>query len=358
MTHPYSDLPPEAFWRSAVVEADRRRFPALYRPRVAIARQTAVATVGSCFAQHIARALRGAGCTVLDGEPRPRNMPADIAEAFGYGRFSGRYGNIYTARQLRQLLDEIIGGEPDPSCLWIRQDGRFADAFRPTLEPDGMDSAEEVMLLRAYHLERTSRMLMKADVMILTLGLTEAWEDTETGRIYPLCPGVAGGRFDPARHRFVNFRQAQVLEDLAAIHAALQRFRAGMQMVLTVSPVPLTATASGQHVLTATAGAKAVLRAAAGEFVAGTPGTDYFPSFELVTNPAAGGPWFESNLRSVSADGVARVMEVFLTAQGLATTPDQPRLPEDGDEDEDEDDITSAAEDLVCDELLLDAFRK
>jgi len=356
MTHPYSDLPPRAFWRSGVTDADRLLFADLYRPAIAIRSETRVATAGSCFAQQIARALRGAGCTVLDAEPPPRAMPSDVAAAFGYGLFSGRYGNIYTARQLRQLLDEIIAGEPDPACVWTRDDGRFLDGFRPTVEPEGMDSADEVLLHRAYHLERTSRMLQEADVLVFTLGLTEAWEDTVTGRVHPVCPGVAGGQFDPARHRFVNFRVGQVVEDLTAIHAALQRFRNGMQMLLTVSPVPLTATASGQHVLTATSGAKAVLRAAAGEFVADTPGSDYFPSLELVTHPAAGGPWFDANLRSVCAAGVARVMEVFLTAQGLrpqaatAATASAPDTPQEDEED--------SADALVCDELLLEAFRK
>ena len=350
MTHPYQSLPPRAFWRSGVTDADRLGFPDLYHPAVQIGPDTRVATAGSCFAQHIARALRGAGCLVLDAEPPPRAMPETVARDFGYGLFSGRYGNIYTARQLRQLLDEVIAGDPDPSCVWTGPNGGFVDAFRPTVEPEGLESAAEVLLHRAYHVERTSRMLQQADVLIFTLGLTEAWEDTQTGRVYPVCPGVAGGSFDPARHRFVNFRTSQVLDDIRQIYASLQRFRAGMQMLLTVSPVPLTATASGQHVLTATSGSKATLRAAASEFVADTPGTDYFPSYELVTNPAAGGPWFAPNLRSVTDEGVARVMQVFLSSHGLAPVAAAP-APAAPDEDDDD------ADDLVCDDLLLDAFR-
>lgn len=350
MPHPYADLPPRAFWRSAVAEADRVRFPDLYRPRFLIGPATRVATAGSCFAQHIARALRGAGCTVLDAEPAPRSMPDDVAQAYGYRLFSGRYGNIYTARQLVQLLEEIIIGTPDPTCVWQRDDGRFVDAFRPTVEPEGQPNAAEVLLHRSYHLERTSRMLMGTDVLIFTLGLTEGWEDTVTDRVYPVCPGIAGGTFDPARHRFVNFRTSDVVADLHKVHALLQRFNPGMRMLITVSPVPLTATATGDHVLTATSWSKSVLRAAAGEFVADTPDADYFPSYEIVTHPASGGPWFAPNLRSVTPEGVARVMDIFLTAQGLATaaaseTPAE--VPESDDE----------ADDLVCDELLLESFR-
>jgi hypothetical protein len=347
--HPYQDLPPRAYWRTGVALADRLAFPDLYSPRIRITPATRVATAGSCFAQHIGRALVAAGCAWQEAEPPPPQMPRDLAETFGYALFSARTGNIYTARALRQLLEEIVAGIPDPSCVWARED-RFIDAFRPTVEPEGLATPDEVLLLRDYHLERTARMLTATDVFIFTLGLTEAWEDGVTGRVYPVCPGVAGGNFDPARHRFVNFTTAQVLADLIAIHALLRRFNPGMALMLTVSPVPLTATASGEHVLTATTLSKAVLRAAAGEFVAGRPGTDYFPSFELVTHPAAGGPWFAPNLRSVTPEGVARVMSVFLAAQGLASGTAAPdSTPAEPEED-------AAEDDVICDDLLLQAF--
>ena len=354
MSHPYATLPPRAFWRSAVAEADRTRFPGLYVPRVAIGPDSRIATAGSCFAQHIARYLRGAGVTVLDAEPAPAIMPDALAQAHGYRLFSGRYGNVYTARQLRELLTDAMDGAVDPDLVWTTDEGRFLDALRPTVDPEGLDSAEEVRLMRAYHLERTARMLTEADVFIFTLGLTEAWEDTVAGRVLPVCPGVAGGRFDPARHVFRNFRVAEILDDLRAIHALLQRFRPGMALVLTVSPVPLTATASGEHVLTATSRSKAALRAAAAEFCDDTPGTDYVPSYEIVTHPASGGPWFAPNLRSVTEAGVEKVMGIFLAAHGLAElVAEAPSpLPEDEDEAEGEDDA------LICDELLLDAFAR
>lgn len=347
--HPYADLPPRAFWKRAVAQADRDRFPGLVTPRFAITAQTRIATAGSCFAQHIGRALRAAGCRVLDGEPAPATMPPRVSARRGYGPYSGRYGNIYTARQLRELLEEIAtGADPDPRLIWTREDGRLIDALRPTVEPDGLDSLDEVLTLRAWHRERVAQVLRQSDVFIFTLGLTEAWEDTRCARILPLCPGVAGGTFDPARHVFRNARVAEVLDDLHHIRALLHRFRPGMRMLLTVSPVPLTATASGQHVMLATAQSKAILRAAAGEFVADVADADYFPSFELITQPASGGPWFESNWRSVSAGGVARAMAIFLAAHGLAeAAPPAEPAPEVAEDEND---------DLICDELLLQAF--
>lgn len=349
MPHPYAVLPDTAFWKKGVAEADRTRFPGLYVPRLTLTPETRVATAGSCFAQHISAWLRAAGCTVLDAEPAPRAMSDTLARRFGYGLFSGRYGNIYTARQMRQFLEEVADGESDPRFVW-ENEGAFRDAFRPNVEPEGLGSVAEVLLHRDYHLERTSRMLRQADLFIFTLGLTEAWEDAETGRVFPLCPGVAGGSFDPDRHVFRNFRHTEVVDDLHAIRGLLQRFNPGMTLLLTVSPVPLTATASGTHVLSATSWSKATLRAAAGDFVAGTEGTDYFASFELVTQPASGGPWFAPNLRDVSEAGVARVMSVFFEAHGLSD-----RIGSTTDQRDNEDDSDRESEPF-CDEILLQAF--
>lgn len=349
MPHPYADLPDTAFWKTGVEKADRQRFPGLYEPRLRLTKDVPVATAGSCFAQHIGTWLRAAGCRLLDAEPAPRAMSDVLARRFGYGLFSGRYGNIYTARQLRQFLEEVADGEADPRHVW-ENDGAFRDGFRPTVEPDGLGSVAEVLLHRDYHLERTSRMLRQAELFIFTLGLTEAWEDAETGRVYPLCPGVAGGTFDAERHRFRNFRHAEIIEDLHAIRALLHRFNPDMSLLLTVSPVPLTATASGNHVLAATSWSKATLRAAAGDFVAETDRTDYFPSLELVTQPASGGPWFAPNMREVSEAGVARVMSVFFEAHGLTDLIGTARDTRDNEDDSDRE------TEPYCDEILLQAF--
>ena len=127
-------------------------------------------------------------------------------------------------------------------------------------------------------------------------------------------------------------------------------------MLLTVSPVPLTATASGAHVLAATTYSKAVLRAVAGDFAAAHDDVDYFPSYELVTTWAQTERAFADNLRSVRPEMVARVMSVFLAAHGLeetkAVTPSAHAAKARAEDDEE------GADALVCEEALLDAMRK
>lgn len=103
MANPYLSAPLQAFWRHGVAASKGEDFSHLFTPKFSIDQNDVIATAGSCFAQHISRALIAAGCRMLDAEPAPRQLPPDTAKAFGYGLYSGRYGNIYTARQMRDL---------------------------------------------------------------------------------------------------------------------------------------------------------------------------------------------------------------------------------------------------------------
>lgn len=351
MSHPYQSLPGHAYWKTGVMETDRDRWQGLYDPTVSISPKTLVSTAGSCFAQHIGTWLRRAELNILDAEPVPRRMSPAVGRRFGYGLFSGRYGNIYTPRQMLQLLEDVATGDVDDRFVWKKGDA-FFDAFRPGVEPRGLRSLEEVLLHRAYHLERTAQLFRNTDVFIFTLGLTEAWADRKTGRVFPTCPGVLAGTFDEAEHVFVNQRYGEIVEDLTAIRTLLHAFNPNMELLLTVSPVPLTATASGQHVMVATQQSKATLRAAAGDFAADTLGVDYFPSFDMVMSHQNGAEAFQANGRDVSPDMVERVMRLFFAAHNL------PLPGEDGTPLvlTHRADPMDATDDVVCEDLLLQAF--
>jgi hypothetical protein len=125
----------------------------------------------------------------------------------------------------------------------------------------------------------------------------------------------------------VNYRSAEVRADLEAALAGLRGLNPAVRLLLTVSPVPLTATASGDHVLVATARSKAVLRTVAAELVADDPGVDYFPSYEIITGAPARMAFFEENLRSVRPEGVACVMGHFFAGLRLTAPPRHGAVP-------------------------------
>lgn len=348
---PYEGLPASAFWRSGVVGQDPAAIAGLYRKKFEIARTTQVATAGSCFAQHIARNLTARGFCVLDMEPAPPGLSEESAARFGFGLFSARYANIYTARQLRQVVEEARGRFAVAEPIWER-DGRYFDAMRPSVEPGGLPTPDLVRDHRDYHLKRVQLLLQKAELFVFTLGLTETWMHTETGTVYPTAPGTIAGRHDPGVYSFKNFTAQDVYDDLRAFFALAREFNPKMRFLLTVSPVPLTATASGEHVLSATVYSKSVLRAVAGQLYHEDPDVDYFPSYEIITGALARGAYFEDNLRSVSADGVAAAMSNFFAEHDPGGAPKaepavkpQPRRAR-----------KKTKEDIVCEDILLEAF--
>ena len=296
-----------------MAEADPLTVQGLYERKFEIGPEDRIATAGSCFAQHINGALRSRGYRVMDVEPGPPWLHKAVAGAHGYGLFSARYGNIYTARQLLQLAREAFG-EAKPSELAWERDGRYYDTQRPGVDPDGMESIAEVRAVRDDHLDRVRELFSTMDVLIFTLGLTEAWTDTAGTTVFPTAPGTIAGAWNPDRYQFRSFSHAEVLAHVRGFQALIARHNPGLRIILTVSPVPLTATASGQHVLAATTYSKAVLRAAAGELAAGDDHIDYFPSYEMIASPFSRSAFYESNLRSVTGAGVQAVMRVFFAA--------------------------------------------
>ena len=313
-SHPYSSLPERSFWRSAVAETNPLEWRDIYRKRFNVSPSCRISSAGSCFAQHIGRRLRETAFNYQDFEPAPRGLPQPQRAEFGYELFSARFGNIYTARQLVQLLAESFGEYRPAETVWMR-DGRFFDPFRPTIEPDGFGSIEEVTTLRReQHLPAVRKMFLETDVFVFTFGLTEAWMSASDGAVYPICPGVVAGEFDPAEHRFHNFSHSEILADMVRFIERLRELNSSIKFLFTVSPVPLTATASGEHVLAATTYSKSVLRAVAGDLCAGFDFADYFPSYELIAAPAARGMFFEPNQRNVSIAGVDHVMRYFFAA--------------------------------------------
>ncbi len=312
---PYAGLPRRAYWRVAVAGRAPGDPGDLYEPRFPVTREMRVVTAGSCFAQHVGRTLREAGFDVLDAEPLPRVSDA-VAQLYGYRLYSARYGNIYTARQLAQLFDEAEGRLAPADPVWRRGES-FHDAQRPNVEPEGLASAELVMAHRRAHLAAVSEVFRRADLFVFTFGLTEAFVHRESGTVYPTAPGTIAGSFDPEIHAFRNYTVDEVVADFEHFRERLHAVNPGARFLVTVSPVPLAATASGLHVEVATAYSKAVLRAACGILTARHADVDYFPSYEIITSQSAGGAFYAEDRRSVTEAGVATAMGLFMRAQGV-----------------------------------------
>jgi hypothetical protein len=338
---PYQGLHPKAFWRTAVAQRHYADLEDLARP-IAITLKDKIATAGSCFAQHIGRHLQRSGADYLDLEPRPDFISAADGKRFGYDTYSCRYGNVYTPRQLRQLAEEALTGRVPAEVVWMRE-GRHFDALRPSVDPVGYESAEQVLELRRRHLRAVAEMFRTLDVFVFTLGLTEAWVSQLDGTAYPTAAGTIVGEHDPAKYEFKNYRYNEIMEDLGAFLMLLRTVNPGARMLLTVSPVPLNATASPDHVMVASTRSKSVLRAVAGDFAEDQPGVFYFPSYEIISAHPSRGMFFEPDLRNVNDFGVNLVMKHFFKAIQV-----QPAAAPQADAEDDGE--------IICDEAALDKF--
>ena len=300
---PYDGLAGRAVWKRAVTDVAPGEIDPQTAPPFTFDRDAKVASAGSCFAQRIAAALRAEGYNYFLAEPGPAER--------GYGDYSARFGNVYTTVQLLQLFERAFGRFVPADDVWELHAGGFVDALRPRVEPGGFATRAALIADRETHLAAVRRMFAEADVFVFTLGLTEAWRSTADGTAYPAPPGRSFGRFDPAAYAFENLGVAANVAALGTFVTALRALNPGVNIILTVSPVPLVATATADHVLAATTYSKSVLRVTAEEIVRSFERVAYFASYEIVTATFNQATYFEADRRTIAPAGIDHVMRSF-----------------------------------------------
>lgn len=309
MQHPYKKAPNIAFWKSAVSTGFSPSDLCWGAPLIRAGQQ--IGSAGSCFAANIIPYLEKAGLAYVKTETPNSNFGRTHKESLSYPLFSAAYGNIYTARHLLQLIQRAIGEFHPKEDRWY-QDGYVIDPFRPGLTfPAASDF--EFDLLTKQHLSCVLEAFKLMDVFVFTLGLTEAWTSSLDGAVFPVCPGTIAGDFDPQKHTFKNFSASEVASDLRSAFKLIREINPEIKFILTVSPVPLVATATADHILQATIYSKSVLRVAAQEIVDELPYARYFPAYEIVTGPQAPYDFFDETRRDVTAAAVAAVMGALLS---------------------------------------------
>ena len=310
MSHPYRGLPPHQFWNTGVTQAPPGALDPMTSAKFQIHPGDQVATMGSCFAQHISRHLVKRGLSYFVTESGDAQSSPEELSARNYGVFSARYGNVYTVRQGIQLIDRAFGNFEPSEQVWEASAG-FVDPFRPQIEPKPWATPDEVIRSRNEHMVAVRRIFLESSVLVFTLGLTETFVSKQDGSVFPVAPGVSGGSYSPEHYDFKNFRVDEVISDLHLFISKARAINPSLRIILTVSPVPLIATFEPRHVLVSTTISKATLRVAAHEITQTYDFVEYFPSFEIISGSAIGAPYFESDLRQVRQVGVDHVMRIF-----------------------------------------------
>ncbi|MGE5255071.1 MAG: GSCFA domain-containing protein [Hyphomicrobiales bacterium] len=260
-------------------------FPSLPNPGLSITRQTRIASMGSCFAREIKRRLLQRGFNYIAEET---HHPASVHASAAWER-------VYSTHCMRQIF-EYTFEDWKPDLRWWRAplSGRIQDPYRRVILYNTPAEAEADL---ARHREHSRRALSSAEVLILTLGLTEIWQDRADGSVIclPAGPYVNEGG-DMRRYEFRVSRYGENLANLERIHSIVAEHNPACRIILTVSPVNLWATfRRDADIISASCNSKSTLRAAADEFVGRHPNVSYFPAFEMATvyQPLAGRTYFE-----------------------------------------------------------------
>jgi hypothetical protein len=248
-------------------------FPRAAEIGFAITRETRIASLGSCFAREIKRRLVQRGFTYIAEEA---HHPAAIHASAAWER-------VYNTHCMRQIF-EYSFDRWSPEVRWWHapRSGKIQDPYRRVILYESRAEAEADF---ERHRECSRRALAAAELLIITLGLTEIWQDRHDGAVISLPAGPyvnEGG--DMGRYAFRVSRTAENLENLERIHALLSAHNPGCRILVTVSPVHLWATfRRDADVLSAGCNSKSTLRAAADEFAAAHENVFYFPAFEMAT---------------------------------------------------------------------------
>lgn len=311
---PYDELSSTKKWTTA---ANWAQFSEPIDPhegetsKIPLDKNIKIVSAGSCFAQRISQNLQQNNFNYLITEKAPNSLPISISKEYNYGVYTARFGNIYTPRQLLQLFERSFSEFNPLLKSWPTKDNTFIDPFRPRIQPDGFATEAELLLDKEIHLEKVREMFCDADVFIFTLGLTECWLDSRDGAILPACPGRGYGEYEPSIYKFHNMTHAEIFEDLLNLINKIRNINNEIRFIFTVSPVPLAATMTNNHIAVANTYSKSVLRGAAGELAAMYDFIDYFGSYEILNHSYRSHIYWDGDMRTPSTAGLSAVFKSF-----------------------------------------------
>jgi hypothetical protein len=280
--------------------SDHRFFEPLIRPEFTVDPRDRVFTIGSCFARNVEGALHSLG---MDVASRTDAFDGHAMRDTGEPRsFTNKYNTEAIRNELRWALEDR-GGFP-PEAVVRMPDGRFQD---PHGGPDLEFSDAATTLQRHRLLTAVARQIVGCRIVVITLGLNETFFDTATGLYTNVTPWA-----EPERFRFRVLPFERVMDGLEDIHRLLtEHGHPDLQIVVTVSPVPMWVTFTGQDVVLANTATKSLLRTAAGAWTRNHANVHYFPGYEIVLNSARSVVW-EPDGRHVRSPFVRQIMDLFV----------------------------------------------
>jgi len=270
-------------------------------PSFSIDENSKVFTMGSCFAREVDKALVSSGFNVIS---RSTNLSKAVERSGADESLYNKYTIHSIVNELRWALDPEHPYDPKRALVQISEEN-WTD---PQLGGSAFASSFESMCDFRESYCDSIRRAKDADVIIITLGLVEAWYDKASELYLNLAPHPRALKGAPDRFEMRVLDYNEVTSELEEFYTITQRFcKPDVKILITVSPVPLLATFRDQDVLVANTYSKAVQRAAVEYFIRKHENVDYFPSFEFVSLGDPNSNW-AGDYRHVSPHVVQRIM--------------------------------------------------
>ena len=293
------------FWPDPTFKDKRSLFTEIPYARTwnMIDRQAAIGSAGSCFAIEIAMRLQREGYNYVVAEKDPHPTEPQFSKS------CARWGTIFNTPSFRQLIERAFGERHLPKLLWSLNGPQGLQLMDPFREDVIFNSVEEYEKDLETHVAACRKVLSTCDYFVLTLGVNEVWRLKSDGSVFSRAPWRISTHL--VEHKVMTVEEnLQELEEMLRIW---RKYNPKIQLIVTVSPVPLHATfrAHEHHVIAANAHSKATLRVVAEEFCKRNQGVYYFPSYESVIY-CTEGAW-EADQRHVSRKAVDKVMQLFET---------------------------------------------
>ncbi len=255
---------------------------------------TAVASIGTCFAEEFAYFMRGRGYNYVTTEK-------DVLTA------SANWGRVYTVPNLLQIVS--YSAEPSYPVFLEKTDQGWFDPLREA-GASYSPSREAAHAAVLEHRRASREAFGQCDVLIITVGQNEAWTDRATGQVWATLPPQTILRARKEDFSVSEFSFEENVIALTQVVSTLQKINPAVKIVFTVSPVASYASFSDIDVVSQSFANKCLLRAAVNNVVASQPGKIfYFPSFEMVLcyNPFN----FRADNRHVKYAAVDRIFSVL-----------------------------------------------
>jgi hypothetical protein len=239
---------------------------------------TNITAFGSCFVANIIRYLKKLNF----------KLTTDSSPEIYISRIGEGLANVYS---LFQQFEWALENKNIPHGLW----------YGANVEEYGID--ENIRL-------KTKDTLLKSEVFIFTLGVSEIWEDIETGNTF--WRAIPEDKYDPKKHRFRVLSMNETKDTISKIYSIIKKHIPNSKVIFTVSPIPFAATFRQVSCVTASSAGKSILRASLDEFIRENDDLGkslfYFPSFEIP--PFLYDP-YEDDGRHLREDNIKFIMKLF-----------------------------------------------